>query len=293
MNVLSSAIQPTIQATVKPSGVPLQRSRGVGRLSVCSAKRNNKISTNVSTLYQEGCAKIRLPKTYTSTAEAIMINSSGGMTGGDVLSWQFVAEKNANLVVTTQACERVYKSDSGAAIMNVSLEVKKNARLCWLPQETILFDRGELKRKLDVNLAKGAKALILESIVFGRKAMGEVVEWGSIHDRWRVRYDNKLLHAEDFRLNGTINDAINMDAVTGGKIAVATLLCISPETEFLLEKVRTIIGINGGASFWQVGDSGKLLARVIASDSYELRRILVPLIALLNENTTVPKVWSL
>lgn len=282
-------------AEIHKNSVSLQRSRGVGRLRVSSSDIANK-SPQIRTLYQEGCAKIRLPKTYGSTCEAIMINSSGGMTGGDVLDWEFVAQDNCNLTITTQACERIYKSNSGAAVMHVSLDAGAGASLNWLPQETILFDQGALERKLDINLATSAKALILESIIFGRKAMGEVVKSGALHDRWRVRVDGKLVHAEDFRISDNVDEQINSPAFTNGNIALATLLSISAhneKTELQLEAARKIIGNNGGASFWQVNETGKLLARIIAKDSYELRKILVPLIALLNDGNDLPKVWSL
>jgi urease accessory protein len=81
-----------------------QRARGVGDLGV--VHQDGK--TSIKRLYQEGCAKIRVPKSHSSALEAVMINTSGGMTGGDTLDWTFTAAENTNLSVTTQACERVY-----------------------------------------------------------------------------------------------------------------------------------------------------------------------------------------
>lgn len=289
MGICLNAFDADIQRNI----IPLQRSRGVGRLTVSKSTNTSKNSPQVQTLYQEGCAKIRLPKVYGSTAEAIIINSSGGMTGGDVLEWAFEVGDNSNLTITTQACERIYKSHSGAAKMNVSLKAGKGACLHWLPQETILFDQGALKRKLDVALDSGAKALILESIVFGRKAMNEVVKSGSLHDRWRVRVAGELVHGEDFKFIGDIAEQLKSTAIASDNVAVATLLHISPSAESKLEEARKIIGKNGGASYWEIKNSGKLLVRIIAKDSYELRKILVPLIGLLSDQQELPKTWSL
>ncbi len=58
-------------------------------------------------LFQEGCAKIRLPDTFSNEMEAILINSSGGLTGGDELEWRADAGEGTSLVVTTQACEKI------------------------------------------------------------------------------------------------------------------------------------------------------------------------------------------
>lgn len=289
MGICLNAFDADIQRNI----IPLQRSRGVGRLTVSKSTNTSKNSPQVQTLYQEGCAKIRLPKVYGSTAEAIIINSSGGMTGGDVLEWAFEVGDNSNLTITTQACERIYKSHSGAAKMNVSLKAGKGACLHWLPQETILFDQGALNRKLDVALDSGAKALILESIVFGRKAMNEVVKSGSLHDRWRVRVAGELVHGEDFKFFGDIAEQLKSTAIASDNVAVATLLHISPSAESKLEEARKIIGKNAGASYWEIKNSGKLLVRIIAKDSYELRKILVPLIGLLSDQQELPKTWSL
>lgn len=289
MGICLNAFDADIQRNI----IPLQRSRGVGRLTVSKSTNTSKNSPQVQTLYQEGCAKIRLPKVYGSTAEAIIINSSGGMTGGDVLEWAFEVGDNSNLTITTQACERIYKSHSGAAKMNVSLKAGKGACLHWLPQETILFDQGALNRKLDVALDSGAKALILESIVFGRKAMNEVVKSGSLHDRWRVRVAGELVHGEDFKFFGDIAEHLKSTAIASNNVAVATLLHISPSAESKLEEARKIIGKNGGASYWEIKNSGKLFVRIIAKDSYELRKILVPLIGLLSDQQELPKTWSL
>ena len=34
-------------------------------------------------LYQSGCAKLMLPKTYGKMTEAVLLNTAGGITGGD------------------------------------------------------------------------------------------------------------------------------------------------------------------------------------------------------------------
>jgi urease accessory protein len=142
--------------------------------------------------------------------------------------------------------------------------------------------------------------LVLEAALFGRLAMGERTVRGRFHDRWRVRQGGALIHAEDFRIGPDIAATLKRPAATGGALAVATLLLVSPRAESLLEPARAIIGdpaiggpVIGGASFWSVGRSGKLLARLCAGDGYLLRKRLVPLVELLNGRAGLPKLWSL
>lgn len=244
----------------------------------------------LSRLYQCGNAKIRVPARHNDKSlEAVMINIAGGMTGGDVLDWEFSADNASTLTLTTQASEKVYKSTSGHSKADIRLKASGGSRINWLPQETILFDRARLKRSIELDLLEGSSALIVEPIVFGRQAMGENVEEARIRDRWRVRMDGQLIHAEAFEMAGDLHDQLARKAIANGSRAIASVLLISPRAERFPDDARKIIGERGGVSCW----NGKLLARLVADDGYLLRQTLVPLIQLLNDNAALPKSWAL
>ena len=266
-----------------------QRVAARGRLVVRRAAGR----TRLARLHQDGAAKIRMPAAVADPLEAVLINTAGGLTGGDRVAWQVEAEAGASVTVTTQACERLYRTGSGRAEVDVRLIAGPGARLAWLPQETIVFDRSAFARRLEADLAEGAEALILEATVFGRLAMGEAVRQADFHDRWRIRQNGRLIHAEDFAIGPDTAATLGLGAVTGGCIAVATLLVVAPDAEERLAAVRDIVGEDGGASAWSVAGTGKLLARLVAGDSYRLRQRLVPLIGLLNGQAGLPKVWSI
>ena len=248
--------------------------------------------TRLERLYQDGSAKIRMPAVAADPLEAVLINTAGGLTGGDRLGWEVGVGAGASASITTQACEKVYRAESDRAVVKVTLDVGQGGRLAWLPQETIVFDRAAFARTLEVGLAAGAEALLLEATIFGRLAMGERTTRGSFHDRWRVRQDGALVHAEDFRIGPDIAAALGRPAVAGGA-AIATVLMVSPRSEEFLDPARAIIGSEGDASAWSVKKSGKLLARLFAEDGYQLRKRLVPLVELLNGRAGLPKLWSL
>ena len=56
----------------------------------------------------------------------------------------------AGAVITTQAAEKIYRSDGPETEVEVRLALEPRARLDWLPQEQILFDRARFKRSLDL-----------------------------------------------------------------------------------------------------------------------------------------------
>ncbi len=272
--------------TVQPP--VMQRVRADGRLSV----RQIDGRTRLHRLLQEGAAKIRFPAPESAALEAVLINTAGGLTGGDRVAWSADAAPGANLSLTTQACEKIYRAGAGRAEISVTLTAAEGARFAWLPQETILFNGAALSRRLDVDLAESASALILEATIFGRKAMGERVERAIFHDRWRVRHAGRLIHAEDFRIGPDVADQLPRAAITRGGGAVATVLFVDARAEEFLTPVRALIDTSGGASFWRVAGTGKLLARIVAEDGYALRRRLLPLVGLLNGQAGLPKIWT-
>ncbi|MCY0094052.1 urease accessory protein UreD [Hoeflea ulvae] len=280
------------------SNVALQRTQGAGRLSVKLSSGQSRIDR----LFQEGSARIRVPRVPPgSPLEAVLINTAGGLTGGDRMDWSFTAGEGASMTLATQACEKTYKAQGcSEAQIAVRLKLEPGSSMAWLPQETILFDRARLSRSIEVDMAAGSRLLMLEPVVFGRLAMQEAVTQGLFVDRWRIRLDGDLLHAEHLRLGPDIAGALGKAAVADGGLAMATLLLIAPDAEASLADVRNLVGQSGGASYVSVRlpasagmETGKLLARIVAKDSYELRKVLVPLIRRLNPLGGMPKVWSI
>ncbi|MEO1746022.1 MAG: urease accessory protein UreD, partial [Pseudomonadota bacterium] len=206
-----------------PNAPAMQRSKGGGALTVRAA---NDGQTRIADLYQHANAKIRVPKTHDNALTAVLINTAGGLTGGDELDWRFEAQTKTKLTVSTQACERVYRALDGQATVRTELAIHDGARLAWLPQETILFDGAALDRSLDVDMASTAELLAMEIIVLGREAMRETVSSVTLKDRWRVRRDNRLVHAEQTRLTDKIIENLSSAAALDGHTVFATLLYV-------------------------------------------------------------------
>lgn len=246
-------------------------------------------ATHLFRLHQDGSAKVRFPRMADNIPEAVLINTAGGMTGGDEFGTEVGLEAGARATLTTQACERIYRSTGPLVTVTNRIGLHAGARLDWLPQETILFDGGRIYRRLEVDLTRDAELLISESIVFGRAAMGETVRSGTFRDRWRIRRDGKLVFADELCFDGDIASQFARPAILAGNAAIATVLLLASECERFLEPVRKIVGDAGGASAW----NGKLLARIAAPDSLSLRRVLIPLLVAVSAGRSLPKVWQL
>jgi urease accessory protein len=266
--------------------IPLQRAHGAGRIAV----RADGAMTRLARLYQDGCAKIRLPTDHAaSTLEAVLINSAGGVTGGDRMSWRVDAAAGAALTLSTQACEKVYRARDGRAEIAVSLNAEAGARIDWLPQETILFDGGALARTLTADLASDARLLAVEAVILGRTAMRETVRVGELRDRWRIRRAGKLIFADDLNFGGDVAVLTAKAPVLAGAAAFASVLLVADDAGRFLDPLRAVLGRHGGASAFD----GKLFCRVVAKDGLELRHVLTRAIAALRDGAPCPRVWGL
>jgi len=270
------------------NSVTARMQRAHGQASVSFRSRDGQ--TCLDRLFQEGCAKLRFPRPLgTDDPQAIIINTAGGLTGGDRFGAEVTLAAGAAAAVTTQACERIYRSTGADAAVTNRLRLAADARLAWLPQETILFDGGRLSRSLDVDLADDAELVAVEAVLFGRQAMGETLHSGHLHDRWRIRRDGRLLFADDLRVGGNIAARLAPQPAMAGCRAMATVLFAGAAPERFLDQARSIIGPNGGASAW----NGKFLARLVEETGLALRRRLEPLLTLLLGGRPLPKVWQL
>lgn len=235
-----------------------------------------------SRLRESGSAKLRIPK---SSHHAILINTGGGIAGGDQFRYNISTGSNARLSLTTQAAERVYRTLGPTAVVDTNLQLDAESELFWLPQETILFNCAALQRNYTVSLAPSARFLAVEPVILGRREMGEDVTHITLNDRWRIERNGQLLHADNLIFGGEPNHS---NASLGSARAFATLLFIADNAAQYLDSVRAAIGPAGGASAW----NGKLVARLVAQDGFHLRKRLIPALYAIIGADNLPKPWT-
>ncbi|MEZ5934018.1 MAG: urease accessory protein UreD [Alphaproteobacteria bacterium] len=246
-------------------------------MAVRFARRDDR--TVLGDLYQQGSAKARFPKVYDGgPAEVVLINTAGGVTGADCYQQSVDFDEGTRAVVTTQAAEKVYKASEGASPARIAnkLTAKAAAFAEWLPQETIFFDRGRLHRRFEARLDPTARLLACEAIVFGRTAMGETVESGSLRDDWRITVGDRVVFADSLAIDGAVQACLDRPAVTAGGRALATVLYVGPDSERLIDMAKDALG-----PFTQPGKRAAasriddlIVARFIAADGLSLRPML-------------------
>ena len=237
----------------------------------------------VEHLREVGSAKVRLPP---SSREAYLINTAGGLAGGDSFSYDFKLNKGSALTITGQAAERVYRSLGPPARIENLIKLEASSALHWLPHETILFDGASLDRRINIDMENQSRFLGIEATIFGREASGENIDSIFFREEWRIKRGGKLIHSDVIKLDGALPNSI---ATMGDNRAIATIILIDPNSNIDLEKLRETIGRHGGASAW----NGKLVARLIAKDGMILKKTIVSALSVLASPTELPKTWAL
>lgn len=275
-----------MNAPFLPGHVPPEaRARGAIRARFAAAGGRS----CVTELYEAGGLRLRFPRNSDS-CEAVIVNTGGGIIGGDRAELSFAAQAGADVTLTTQSAEKIYRAQNAPAQISLDLMAQENARLEWLPQETILFDGAKLKRSFKLEAHESARVTLLEATTFGRLAMGEQNISGFLADRWRLRRGGQLIFADDLRFEGAIGATLDRAACGAGARATALLVHVAPEAEELLDPVRDALApahCAHGASAW----NGMLAVRLLSPAPEHVRAALSPVLEILR-GRPAPRVWQ-
>jgi urease accessory protein len=260
--------------------------RAVGRIAL-TAEYGRGI-TQRKHVHESGGLRVHFPGARGRELQATLINTAGGIAGGDRFDLDIAAGDEAQVAVSTAAAEKVYRSLGPDAHIRVKVSAGTDASLAWLPQETILFDGARFHRTIDIDLAPAARLVFAEAVVFGRTGMGESVAHGFFFDRWRVRRGGVLVFAEAVRLDGAVAAKLGEAAVASGGAAIATVLIVpgSAETIEPLRALSSQFRSEVGTSAW----NGIAVARLCAADGAALRYDLITLLATLRAGK-LPRCW--
>lgn len=271
--------------TLQTALSPMQRSRGEAFASFSLSGGRMRLGD----LRQAGSAKAILPHVG-AVPEVVFLNTSGGLTGGDRLSYGVALGDGAHVVATTQTAERAYFSNQGAARVDVSLSVGAGGWIDWLPQETILFDGSNLDRRTRIDVGAGAGCLALEAVVLGRAAMGETVARLAFRDRREIWAGERPVHIEPLSLEDA---SLQAGAVTlGGARAFASVVMVAPDAGDLLAPLRAVLDTDGVVAAASAYD-GRLTLRMMAGDGWPLRLQIARALHVLRRGAALPRVWQI
>jgi urease accessory protein len=254
--------------------------------------------TALADLYQRAPCRVLFPMTEKDDSiQSVLLTTSGGLTGGDRTRVSICVDADAQATATTQAAEKIYRAlpNTGDARVEVDMQVGDGAWAEWLAQETIVFEGSRLRRSFTADVAAGGRLLAVESIVFGRTAMGESFDSGLLHDAWRIRRDGRLVWADALHLEGDARRQRGEPFGFGTHIAASTVLYAGADASQQVNLVRQLLDecdLPCGATALD----GILLVRIMANEASALRAVVMKLIAGVRQAAAalparLPRVW--
>lgn len=278
---------------VNPSDRDLQRADGCGRIVLSGSERG----TRITDLFQRSPIRVIFPRIGgAAVKEAVLINTGGGIAGGDRLEYDVTALADASITVTSQAAEKVYRALNEPARIATKLKVDETSKLAWLPQETIVFNWARLRRETEIELSSGAELLALEWLVLGRAALGENIVGGHLRDSWRVKKDGRLIWADTFHATDETFQHLHRKALLSNRKAIATLIYCGADLDTRLEFLREVAS-SLECDCAATSLNGLIIVRFAARASSDLRLALRSFLQRFGQELgpgpfLVPKMWS-
>ncbi len=171
---------------------------------------------------------------------SVMLHTAGGIVGGDRLNISVQLQPQAQVLLTTAAATKVYRSNGLEAQQTTHLKLAAGACLEWLPQETILFNGARLRQQLRVDLAADATWLGWEITRLGRSARGEKFETGTWQTHTEVWQGQRLVWVDPQWIEGGGEMLTSLHGLAG-LVVVGSFALIGPDlTDPTISRGQTI-----------------------------------------------------
>jgi urease accessory protein len=264
----------------------MQRASGESR--VVFAVRDG--ATRLTDLYQRDPCRVLFPDPEPGDPpQAVLVTTSGGIAGGDVLKMAIEVGPGGHAIVATQAAEKIYRAAlaSDPCTIDVTLDVGEGATLDWLPQETIVFEGSRLKRRTVADVGAGGSLLACEMVVLGRAASGERFTGGLLLDAWSVCRAGKLAWTDTLRVEGETPTGAGFGVAN----ALATVIGVWDEPQARFETARELLETADKVKAGVTLVNGVMVARLLG-EATEVRAAAIGFLTAFR-GQRLPRVWHI
>ncbi|MFM7572756.1 MAG: urease accessory protein UreD [Snowella sp.] len=154
---------------------------------------------------------------------SVILHTAGGIVGGDRLVQTIELEPHSQVLLTTAAATKVYRSEGERSQQIITIKLGENAYLEWFPQETVIFNEAIYQQDLRVELGKNAVFCGWEITRLGRTARGEQFLTGDWRSRIEIWQADRPLWIDRQGLQGGV-EIINSPNGLNQKAIVATFI---------------------------------------------------------------------
>ncbi|MEJ7929289.1 urease accessory protein UreD [Ramlibacter sp. AN1015] len=133
----------------------------------------------------------------------VVVHPPSGLVAGDRLDIEVDVDSGAHGLVTTPGATRFYRSTGEVAVQSARITLQPNARLEWLPLETLCYSGCRAENRVAVTLASGAELMGWDLTALGLPAAGRPFVDGSVLQQVAIDgvwLERGIVRADDHRL---------------------------------------------------------------------------------------------
>jgi urease accessory protein len=231
-----------------------------------------------------------------SGCHVYVLHPPGGLVGGDRLALDVTAERGAEVLLTTPAATKFYRSAGPKAEQHVSITVANGAAVEWLPQETIVFGGANGESAVRVDVENGGQFLGWDVCCFGRPASGDRYATGRFVQRLEVRVGGRPVCLERAEYDAGAAVMHRRTSLAGFPVT-GTLVAVTECAE-LAERVRKVLPAPSASESFSVTSRRRVLvcrylgeSALGARDGFA-RAWQAVRTALLGRAPHIPRIWA-
>ena len=234
---------------------------------------------------------------------AVIVHPPGGIVAGDSLALNVRVDSGAQVLVTTPGAQKWYRSTGASASATTRLHIDDDARLEWMPQETIVFDGARAWQTLEITLALKARFFGWEMLCLGRTTRGERFTTGEFRQRIRLvrSHGGAPIWRESMVLNGG-DPLLHSPLGFRGMPVTATAWIVLPDDEagaataVVLARVRAALGDDPCAAA-SSPEVGLIVVKTMGDAPEAVRNFLIAVwkkirLRVFAREAISPRIWS-
>ncbi len=229
----------------------------------------------------------------------VILHSAGGMVGGDRLSYQINLEPASQVLITTAAAAKIYRSTGEFARQQIAISLDCDAYLEWLPQDTIIFNSGLYAQNLRIDLAAGAVFCAWDIVRLGRSARAETFTQGCWQNALEVWKEGQPLWIDRQQIKGEQWESLQ---ATAGQPILGLFVwlgeAIGAEVVAQIRSLESQPKSGSGEASGITAVAAGLVCRYRGDDRQAVQRWFIEIWSLLRQysrgrSACIPRVWQL
>ncbi len=230
------------------------------------------------------------------TCHTYIVHPPGGVVGGDRLHLDATLGTGCQVLLTTPAASKFYRSAGADAAQINCLDVGTDAVLEWLPQETIIYNGARARMRTVVRLASGARFIGWEMICLGLPACARPFIHGRIDQRFEIWREEQPLLIDPLRI-GPQDPLLTARWGMAGHPVVGTLAATVDEPGVVDAIRRKVAPKPDNGLFAVTGIHGLTLCRYLGDNVYaglkifrQAWEVLRPVVK--GRDACAPRIWA-